>query len=364
MPYGKQFDSIYRGTIDAAVHEIGLECLRADEIPAAGQALLDKVHRCISEAAVIIADVTGSNANVLYEVDYARALGKDVVLITQDSPTEVVSNLMGLELLVYSADRLGLEQLQQRLKVHLEALLRDTTGYLRDMLGPPDAGHCYILTSPRAGGFSSRFPERRAYGTYGDYLGVVGIMRAFGIMFGERRIPELLDSRLAREDVVHSNSVYIIGSFKANPFQEKYLQRIQQDRAPGWRFSRRPGDKRKDFEVVLAGDVDGRKWTWRDKTDLPFDEDPTDYGLLVRGPHPYAQGKMAMILAGPHSRGTGAACLAATDSTLVARIASKFSSLTPPYSLDDKSKAFWVLVKGDRPLSPDQVTIERVGVYP
>lgn len=362
MPFG-EMDPIFDGAISPAISDIGLECRRADDIHASGQALLEKIDRQIREAAIVVADVTGANPNVLYEVGYARALGKHVVLITQDSPADIVSNLRGLEVLQYSSARKGLDQLKQGLKAHVAALLRDATGYLRDMLEPPDGRAAYIVVSP-LGGTRSRFPPPRNTRTYGDYLGVVGIIRAYGMMFGERRMPEVLDSRIADPEVVRSNNVYVIGSFKANHFEEDFLQGIQEGRAPTWRFLRRGEDKEEDFEVILTGHVDGKQWTWRTDNDPSFSEDPSDYGLVVRSPHPFQEGKMAMILAGPHSRGTGAACMAATDSSLIGQIADMFAELSPPHTLDDKSKAIWILVKGKR--SGDRrtlVTIERVGLY-
>lgn len=378
MPFGEQkgvqFDAIYKGAIAPAVEELDLKCLRADEIPGPGQRLqlVDKVHRAIREATVLIADVTGSNPNVLYEVGYARALGKNVIPITQDSPAEVVSDLRQLEVLTYSSDLRGLDELKRDLEENLRSLLGET-GYLRDMLEPPDARDSYILASPLRGkgGRSSTLPEIR---TYGDYLGVVGIIRAFGMMFGERREPELLSALSASEDIVRSNNAYIIGSFKSNKFQKEYLTQIQEGESQNWKLLSRPGDRRKDYEVILRGIRDGQTWTWRKKTDPLYrppksssEAAPVDYGLLIRGPHPHAPGKVVMILAGPHSLGTGAACLAATDSTLISKIADKFAELPRPYHLSDKDRAFWVLVKGapsaDRHLRPDQVTIEEVGVY-
>ena len=232
MPFG-ELDPIFELAIRPAVRDIGWECRRAKDIPppAIDTPLRKKIHEGITEAAIVIGDVTGSNPNVLYEIGYAEALGKDVVLITQDDQAKVVSSLRGLEVLAY--DRDSPAALRQRLKDCLEALLPRETGYLRDMLAPPDDGNSYILTSPREAS-PDEFKEPPMYKTYGDYLGVVGIIRAFGMMYGERRVPELLDARLAREDVVRSNNVYILGSCKVNRFQEEYLEEIQRGRPPKW----------------------------------------------------------------------------------------------------------------------------------
>jgi hypothetical protein len=70
----------------------GVECKRGDAdvltVP-----LLDKIRRCIEEADVIIADCSGRNPNVFYELGMAHALGKRVILITKDpienAPTDI-----------------------------------------------------------------------------------------------------------------------------------------------------------------------------------------------------------------------------------------------------------------------------------
>jgi hypothetical protein len=69
-------------------------------------------------------------------------------------------------------------------------------------------------------------------------------------------------------------------------------------------------------------------------------------------------------MAGPHSVGTGAACLAATRSLFIRQI----KEMLPEGTLADKRRAFWVLVKGklNRPngmLDMDGVNIEEAGVY-
>jgi len=91
----------------------------------------------------------------------------------------------------------------------------------------------------------------------------------------------------------------------------------------------------------------------------------SDYGLILRAPHPhFPKTRTVLIMAGSHSLGTGAACLAATRSPLIQQIRAKL----PPGKLEDKNCAFWVLVKGtasrnDYLLDEDGVEIVDAGVY-
>lgn len=83
MPFGDYFDAYYSKVIKPAVAKGGLSAVRADEIYGTG-AIIDDIHRSIMAAAVCIADVTGRNPNVSYELGMAHALGKPVLIITQD----------------------------------------------------------------------------------------------------------------------------------------------------------------------------------------------------------------------------------------------------------------------------------------
>lgn len=84
MPFSSDFDDIYRYGIKKACEEQGAYCERVDEQMFDG-AILDRIYNQIRKADVVVADMTGRNANVFYETGYAHALGKRVVLLTQNS---------------------------------------------------------------------------------------------------------------------------------------------------------------------------------------------------------------------------------------------------------------------------------------
>ena len=50
--------------------------------------LIDKVREQIRGAHILIADISGANPNVLYEVGLAHAYGKPVLFLTQDPPEQ------------------------------------------------------------------------------------------------------------------------------------------------------------------------------------------------------------------------------------------------------------------------------------
>jgi hypothetical protein len=84
MPFDKSFDDIYKLGIKATCDEAGAYSERVDEQQYDGS-ILERVYNQISKADLLIADMTGRNPNVFYEVGYAHALGKRVILLTQRS---------------------------------------------------------------------------------------------------------------------------------------------------------------------------------------------------------------------------------------------------------------------------------------
>lgn len=84
MPFDSDFNDIYEFGIKGACADVGVYCERVDEQIFLGS-MLDRIYNQISRADLLVADMTGRNPNVFYEVGYAHALGKNVVLLTQKS---------------------------------------------------------------------------------------------------------------------------------------------------------------------------------------------------------------------------------------------------------------------------------------
>ncbi len=63
--------------------------------------LLEKIREQILEAKVLIADVTGRNPNVFYELGLAHAFEKPVILLTQDKAEDVPTDIRHLEFIRY-----------------------------------------------------------------------------------------------------------------------------------------------------------------------------------------------------------------------------------------------------------------------
>lgn len=83
MPFAPELDDVYHLGIRETVHTLGGACERADEIQHTGE-ILEKIYDSIRGASIIIAEVSFPNPNVFYEIGFAHALGKPVVLLTRD----------------------------------------------------------------------------------------------------------------------------------------------------------------------------------------------------------------------------------------------------------------------------------------
>ena len=84
MPFNDAFTDIYKLGIKKTAEEAGLRAERVDE-QLYSESMLERIYRQIDAADIIVADMTGQNPNVFYEVGYAHAKGKHCILLTQNA---------------------------------------------------------------------------------------------------------------------------------------------------------------------------------------------------------------------------------------------------------------------------------------
>lgn len=83
MPFQETFNYLYQNSIKAVCEHLNITCMRADDIYAS-DAIMHDIWSLIYNSKVIIADCTGKNPNVMYELGIAHTLGKNIVLMTQN----------------------------------------------------------------------------------------------------------------------------------------------------------------------------------------------------------------------------------------------------------------------------------------
>ena len=116
MPFTPELEDVYHLGILESVKEAGAACERADEIQHTG-GIVEKVYASIRGADAVIAEVTNANPNVFYEIGFAHAIEKPVVLLTKDI-SNAPFDLRGYNHIQYSSIR----ELRSKLTLMLKAL--------------------------------------------------------------------------------------------------------------------------------------------------------------------------------------------------------------------------------------------------
>ena len=83
MPFRPKYDEIYRDVIEFNCAQLFLTAERADEIMNPGP-IPPQIFQHIRESLFIVADVSDSNENVFYELEYAHALEKKIIVLAND----------------------------------------------------------------------------------------------------------------------------------------------------------------------------------------------------------------------------------------------------------------------------------------
>ena len=83
MPFGADSDDVYRLGIKEPADALDIRAERVDE-QMFTEGILDRIYRQIDVADIVIADMSGKNPNVFYEVGYAHAKDKLCLLLTND----------------------------------------------------------------------------------------------------------------------------------------------------------------------------------------------------------------------------------------------------------------------------------------
>lgn len=84
MPFNAEYNDVYKFGIKEAATSLGIRAERVDEQKFT-EGMLERIYRQIDYADIIIADMSGQNPNVFYEVGYAHAKNKICILLTKDA---------------------------------------------------------------------------------------------------------------------------------------------------------------------------------------------------------------------------------------------------------------------------------------
>ena len=107
-PFGEEYTKV-REAIAQMLLQIGIEPILVENM-VPRELIIEAILRSISQADFIIADLTGNNPNVMYEIGFAHALRKPLFLIVRKDSDPLPSDIGGNLFFIY--DLSHLEQLQ------------------------------------------------------------------------------------------------------------------------------------------------------------------------------------------------------------------------------------------------------------
>lgn len=126
MPFGEWFDRYYKDIYVPAIKEAGFEPLRADSLFNSGS-VIEQIWQQIRKAKVLLADLTGKNPNVFYELGLAHAVPKPVVFVA-GSIEDVPFDVRHLRVVTFEVREPGWS----------DRLRRDITTYLKNARTEPE----------------------------------------------------------------------------------------------------------------------------------------------------------------------------------------------------------------------------------
>lgn len=105
MPFKEDFNNPWEFAIKPAAEENGLEPFRVDDKQMAGGIITKDITRSIIKAELIIAEMTGQNPNVLYELGLAHSAKKRVIMITQKE-SDIPFDIKNIRYILYDVNHL------------------------------------------------------------------------------------------------------------------------------------------------------------------------------------------------------------------------------------------------------------------
>ena len=121
MPFGGWFDDYYEQIYLPAIQSSGLVAKRADDL-FRPSAIVHDIWELTKQAKVVLAELSGRNPNVFYELGLAHALAKPAILVAQ-TMEDVPFDLRALRVIVYDRNK---PDWGAALKADIEESIRET----------------------------------------------------------------------------------------------------------------------------------------------------------------------------------------------------------------------------------------------
>jgi len=132
MPFAEDVMEVYEHAIHPAAKTLGFNCYRADH--AVGScAIVSDIIKGIFQADVIVADLSGFNPNVFYELGVAHTVGNKTIIICERTKQELPFDLKSYRVIFYDKSIKGIKE---ELRGRLEKTLRDFSTWSAQRTNP------------------------------------------------------------------------------------------------------------------------------------------------------------------------------------------------------------------------------------
>jgi hypothetical protein len=118
----REFEDLFEEVIKPQCDLAGLEAYRATDTFSSGIVISD-IAREIARSRVVIAEITPANPNVYYEVGYADALRKPVILIADRTLKDIPFDVRPYRIIFYENSIGGKKRVEDELSKYLSTIL-------------------------------------------------------------------------------------------------------------------------------------------------------------------------------------------------------------------------------------------------
>lgn len=121
MQFSSPYTEIFDDVIEPVVSSEGFRCLKSDDIFGT-TAVIEDIWANINRSALVIAEITDNNPNVMYELGICHTIGKEVMMITQ-APSTIPFNFRHMRAYSYDNSIRGSTELRN----NISGVLRQIT---------------------------------------------------------------------------------------------------------------------------------------------------------------------------------------------------------------------------------------------
>jgi hypothetical protein len=126
MPFAASFSGIFQDIVKPLLKDLKLTVTRGDEFNSTNGVIIEEVWSALNACRFVIAEISGGNDNVFYELGIAHTLNKPAILITQSKTAEEIPfDVRHLRYIRYENTAGGVAKLGEDLRAAITRLVGD-----------------------------------------------------------------------------------------------------------------------------------------------------------------------------------------------------------------------------------------------